>query len=186
VLLRLDNLRTEGVSDLRLYLDQHPEDLSILATSLRVNRVNPATLKLFKAKTESDLIRNIETTFGSGARETFKDVMCAIWDGQRTFRAETSYRALDGTLIDCIISIPIPAATKSTQHVPVSIVDISLQKQTEKALFQERQRLQEVIWGTDVGTWEWNIQTGVTVFNQRWAEIIGYTLEEISPVTIET
>ncbi|MDY7001834.1 MAG: PAS domain S-box protein, partial [Thermodesulfobacteriota bacterium] len=36
------------------------------------------------------------------------------------------------------------------------------------------------------GTWEWNVQTGETSFNERWADIVGYTLEEISPTTIET
>jgi len=35
-------------------------------------------------------------------------------------------------------------------------------------------------------TWEWNIETGETVFNERWAHIIGYTLAEISPTSFET
>ncbi len=44
----------------------------------------------------------------------------------------------------------------------------------------------EVIESTKVGTWQWNVQTGETVFSERWAEIIGYSLEELSPVSIET
>ncbi|MFW6203305.1 MAG: ATP-binding protein, partial [Marinilabilia sp.] len=40
--------------------------------------------------------------------------------------------------------------------------------------------------GTDAGTWEWNVQTGETIFNERWAEIIGYTLAEISPISLGT
>ena len=47
-------------------------------------------------------------------------------------------------------------------------------------------RLSSIIEGTRIGTWEWNVQTGETVFNERWAQILGYTLEEISPVSIET
>ncbi|MEI7672400.1 MAG: PAS domain-containing protein [Deltaproteobacteria bacterium] len=43
-----------------------------------------------------------------------------------------------------------------------------------------------MIKGTIVGTWEWNVQTRETIFNDRWAEIIGYTMDEISPVAIET
>ena len=58
--------------------------------------------------------------------------------------------------------------------------------QAERELDRERQRLQEIIWGTNVGTWEWNVQTGETHFNERWAEIIGYTLEELEPLSIET
>ncbi|MDX1634854.1 MAG: PAS domain-containing protein [Marinobacter sp.] len=47
-------------------------------------------------------------------------------------------------------------------------------------------RARAVLEGTRIGTWEWNIQTGETVFNERWAEIVGYTLEELAPVSIET
>lgn len=64
--------------------------------------------------------------------------------------------------------------------------DITLRKQAEQALEKQRQRLASIIRGTNVGTWEWNVQTGETVFNERWAGIIGYTLNELSPVSIET
>ncbi|MGQ3051911.1 MAG: CHASE domain-containing protein [Roseateles sp.] len=50
----------------------------------------------------------------------------------------------------------------------------------------ERQRLDNILIGTRVGTWEWNVATGATVFNERWAEIIGYRLDELAPVSIET
>ncbi|WP_226389759.1 PAS domain S-box protein [Penaeicola halotolerans] len=49
-----------------------------------------------------------------------------------------------------------------------------------------RNRYKSVIEGTNVGTWEWNVQTGETIFNERWAEIVGYTLEELAPISIET
>ncbi len=56
----------------------------------------------------------------------------------------------------------------------------------EQDLRAERQRLADIIEGTHVGTWEWNVQTGETVFNEHWAEMIGYTLEELEPTNIET
>lgn len=49
-----------------------------------------------------------------------------------------------------------------------------------------RIRLENIIAGTRAGTWEWNVQTGETRFNQRWAEIVGYTLEELQPISIRT
>ncbi|ATG74056.1 hypothetical protein AN401_09480 [Zobellella denitrificans] len=51
---------------------------------------------------------------------------------------------------------------------------------------EQSRRLEEVIWGTSIGTWEWYVQTGETVFNERWAEILGYRLEELAPVSIDT
>ena len=58
--------------------------------------------------------------------------------------------------------------------------------QAQVATRKSSQRLNEVIWGTNVATWEWEVQTGSTVFNERWAEIVGYRLAELSPVNIET
>lgn len=36
------------------------------------------------------------------------------------------------------------------------------------------------------GYWEWNVQTGETKFDERWAGIVGYTLDELQTTTIET
>jgi diguanylate cyclase (GGDEF)-like protein/PAS domain S-box-containing protein len=56
----------------------------------------------------------------------------------------------------------------------------------EQEIVQKTQRLANIIWGTGVGTWEWNVQTGQTRFDERWAELIGYTLAELAPVSIAT
>ncbi|MBV5305774.1 MAG: PAS domain-containing protein [Desulfobulbaceae bacterium] len=53
-------------------------------------------------------------------------------------------------------------------------------------LEQERQRLDSIIEGTNVGTWEWNVQSGETLYNERWASILGYHLTELQPLNIQT
>lgn len=64
--------------------------------------------------------------------------------------------------------------------------DVTEAYQQRQQLQEERQRLDQVLWGTGVGTWEWNVQTGATRFNERWAEMVGYTLAELAPVSIAT
>lgn len=51
---------------------------------------------------------------------------------------------------------------------------------------RQRDRLDSILEGTHVGTWEWNVETGEMVFNERWASILGFTLEDLSPLSIET
>ncbi len=61
-----------------------------------------------------------------------------------------------------------------------SFNSMSQQLEKEHLLLRESElRQQEIIWSTNVGTWEWNIASGETKFNARWAEIIGYSLEEL-------
>lgn len=66
--------------------------------------------------------------------------------------------------------------------------EINLQAASEfyADLKRSEQRARSVIEGTRVGTWEWNVQSGETIFNERWAEICGYSLEELEPVSIQT
>ncbi len=66
------------------------------------------------------------------------------------------------------------------------VEDTTERWQARRALEEERERLAAIIQGTGAGTWEWNVQTGETRFNERWAEIVGATLAELSPTTIQT
>lgn len=62
-------------------------------------------------------------------------------------------------------------------------------RQLEKSqveLKRESQRLGNLIWATDSGTWEWLPKTGVLVVNDRWLDILGFTREASEPVTIAT
>ncbi len=46
---------------------------------------------------------------------------------------------------------------------------------------QQRRRMELVIQGTRLGMWDWNPQTNEVIFNDIWAEMLGYRLEEITP-----
>ena len=59
-------------------------------------------------------------------------------------------------------------------------------KEAESEILHQKERLSGIIAGTNMGTWEWNVQTGETIFNEQWAAIAGYSLEELSPVSIKT
>lgn len=74
----------------------------------------------------------------------------------------------------------------STGEIVAMFTDVTDKKNAEIIIRQERERLQNIIAGTNTATWEWNIETGETIFNERWAEIIGYSLEDITPTSIET
>lgn len=102
-------------------------------------------------------------------------------------RFDWCLRRKNGSEIWAIISGK-PMITNDDQFTfgVAMITDITERRQAVTSLAIEKRRLADIIRGTNVGSWEWNVQTGKTVFNDRWAEIIGYTLEEISPTTIDT
>jgi diguanylate cyclase (GGDEF)-like protein/PAS domain S-box-containing protein len=60
----------------------------------------------------------------------------------------------------------------------------------EKSQLEVLQKLDKeyrnVIDGSNLGTWELNIQTGEETINERWAEMLGYTKAELEPITVNT
>ena len=56
----------------------------------------------------------------------------------------------------------------------------------EQTLKNSREQMARAIEGSGVGLWEWSVNTQDVVINERWAEIIGYTAEELRPVKLDT
>ncbi len=61
------------------------------------------------------------------------------------------------------------------------IQDVTERKQAEEKLRESQERIELALEGAELGMWDWNIQTGELVFNQRWTEMLGYSLDEIRP-----
>ncbi|MCB0153187.1 MAG: PAS domain S-box protein [Anaerolineae bacterium] len=74
-----------------------------------------------------------------------------------------------------------PVQTAQGEFLYSIIHDVTERRRTEQALRNSEERLALTVKGAELGTWDWNIQTGEVVFNERWAEMLGYTLAEIEP-----
>ncbi|MDP2256011.1 MAG: CHASE domain-containing protein [Polaromonas sp.] len=53
-------------------------------------------------------------------------------------------------------------------------------------LAHERQRLLNIVEGTNVGTWVWHVQTGELQLDERWAAMMGHDLQVLGPLNIST
>jgi len=84
-----------------------------------------------------------------------------------------------------IIAQPLIEGEKVT-GITGLVEDITTLKQSEQALQESEEKLKLAIEGSGVGLWDWRVQSGEMVINDRWAEILGYTVLELSPVTIDT
>ncbi len=58
-------------------------------------------------------------------------------------------------------------------------------KQQNKAE-EANKKLSLALDGTRAGIWDWEVKTGKITLNERWAEMLGYTLEELTPASIDT
>jgi two-component system cell cycle sensor histidine kinase/response regulator CckA len=67
----------------------------------------------------------------------------------------------------------IKAASKKLLH------EIDERQQAEEALRESEERMKLVLEGSQQGFWDWRIDTGEVKRNELWAEMLGYTLQEI-------
>lgn len=62
-------------------------------------------------------------------------------------------------------------------------LDMTEHKLREEALRQAKEALALTIESAQLGTWDWHSETEEIIVNARWAEMLGYTIEELAPNT---
>lgn len=73
------------------------------------------------------------------------------------------------------------AVVESIVIIAANVTEVHLQQQQIK---QEHNRMDAIINGSSLGTWEWNIQTGTTIYNQRWFELLGMQPQQVSSIQL--
>ncbi|MDR7333298.1 ATP-binding protein [Roseateles asaccharophilus] len=59
--------------------------------------------------------------------------------------------------------------------------DVTDQRQHAERLAHNEQQLSLALRGAALGVWDWHVGSGTMQVNARWAEMLGYRLEEITP-----
>ena len=95
-----DQWRAGGIQDLRSYLLEDSARVTACSQSLRVLKVNRATLRLFEAVTQAELVANLELVFRGDMLKTFVNELVQLWEGKREFRSTTVNYSLTGRRID--------------------------------------------------------------------------------------
>lgn len=156
----------------------------------------PDTRKLiFSAKgDDSDLPTNLDGGFQAGPQDLQITVEVGTRPWDIVIHPRGAFFAREGLPRD---QLALAAGSIATLLVTLALFATQLSRRrmaasraataaAEQALAEERQRLRNILDGTNAGTWEWNIQTGELRLNERWAAILGMTLAELAPIGIET
>ena len=64
-------------------------------------------------------------------------------------------------------------------------IDITERLEAEKNLKESKERLALSVEAAEIGLWDWRLDTKEGQYNEKYAQIIGYSLEEITPMTSE-
>ena len=132
---RLDTLRAQGVTDMRAYLESHPQEVADCAALAKVIDVNKASLELFKAKKKDDLLGNLSKILSPQYLEDFRKELVNIAEGKTKFNWESVDQTLTGEHIDVSLSWSVlPGHEGDLSKTVLSITDITDRKLAEKEM----------------------------------------------------
>lgn len=142
---RLSELREKGVTDLRVYLQMHPEFLRESFSLLRIVSVNRATLKLYEARDEAELKERLPQLLSEEALPLWAEELLAIWEGRPYFHGQEIKRTCTGKTLHLDLSWRVlPGHEEDYGRVLVSILDITPQVEAEEALRRVNEALTRV------------------------------------------
>lgn len=139
-----NELKAKGISDIRTWFADKPDELSKLSNRVKVVDVNKATLKLHKAEDKADLLGNLQKIFTKKSWETFKEEMMDLFNGQTEFESEAEVKTLHGEKRDVFLSLKIDKSVAQWSRVLLATLDITDQKNMKR----ERQTLQQHLTNT--------------------------------------
>lgn len=155
--------------------------------------INPAALALFNI---ASVTKSTEQ-FISGLLNIPDDIVNRVKSGEtityskKIVLDESDSHAFSQNITNPVLFVDISCIPFIQTGGQISAYYVQVTDHTARHLAQEelRKTHEQFILAIDssrIGIWEWDIQTGATIFNDRWAEIVGYTLEELTPTTIHT
>lgn len=136
----LEDFRAGGVTDLRAYLQAHPDRLSEAVHRVRIRDVNAFAVELFEAERKEALLSSLADVFLPETAPTFIEELVTLWEGRRRLESEAVVRTLKARRLDVMFTITFEGAR--FERTLVSIRDISARKTAEQALLKQTHRLE--------------------------------------------
>ncbi len=128
-------LRRSGISNLRAYFIDHPDEVRHCAKLVKVLDVNKAVLDVHKARNKQELMGALGDILLDDAFDILREEIVALDSGRLQFESETRLKTLAGNERDVIVRLNIPPGYKdSWARVFVCMTDITERKQMETQL----------------------------------------------------
>jgi PAS domain S-box-containing protein len=134
VKLEVDALKARGITDIRTYLQDNPDEVDKLIGLVQVRDVNAQTMRLFEASSKYDLLGSLTDIFAESTAEAFIEEVAAVFEGRSFMQAETTLKTIRGREFTAIVSIAFPENETGFDSVLVSLVDISERYEAELRL----------------------------------------------------
>ena len=131
----LEDVRSRGIVDFRVFTDVHPEFVRQCMSEIRVLDVNQATLDLFAAPDRQTLLLRQGDVFRDEMEKPFREQLIDLWDNRLYHSREVVNYALDGSVRHILLNFAVfPGHEHDWSRVQVALTDITARKKAEAYL----------------------------------------------------
>ena len=158
--------------DLVGYLESHPEEHQQLLASIEISDVNENAVEAYDADSKRELIERLDELFTEESLATNRELLKQLLDGERRFRAETTYRTLNGELREELLDVFVPdAAAADCSRVLVAATEITEQKERERELRYQTALFEAMNESTNAGVLVTSLDREILWHNSRFCEL---------------
>lgn len=131
----IDEVRQQGITDLRVFTDVHEEFVSRCISEIRIIDVNQHTLDLFGAPDKKTLLRSLPQVMRDEMEPCFREQLIDLWDGKLFQQREVVNYTLDGTKLNLLLQFSVfPDREHDWSLVQIALTDITARKKAEAYL----------------------------------------------------
>jgi PAS domain S-box-containing protein len=171
---RLESLVSGGVSDLEEWLLAHPEEIAALARSVRILDVNAAGLALTRARSREEATSSLDQYFTRESLPAFARAVVTLASGRPLVDCELPFRDREGRDLTVLAyGRALPGSEASLDHVLVSFLDVTAQKEGERRLRESEALLKASQWIARLGHYVLDVEAGTWTSSEALDDIFG-------------
>ncbi|MDW7672257.1 MAG: PAS domain S-box protein, partial [Bacillota bacterium] len=182
---RAEKALNETLSRLRALLEYSPVSISIFDSEGVYLDVSEATARIHETTPEKLIGKHFSEVFSPKTTAFRMAMLDRLKTEGKPFVVTENKQVKGATRTFENYLFPVESAGDGHLLFAGIAIDVTERNIAEAAIRDEQQRLRNIIDGTRAGTWERNYLTGQTHYNEQYAAIIGYTLDELQPATLD-
>lgn len=186
VMIRVSELKSEGITNFEKYFDENFEELVSMTQRIKVLQVNQQVLKLHKASSFEELMENFPKIFTTEALQAFKGELLNLINKTPSKGVECLMNTIHGDEIVIHMKWSImPGHEDTYDKIFFSSLDITEQYQAQEEIKNSQKRLATVFENISVPILISNPKDATIVeVNQVAIDVLGYSEVELLSMNI--
>jgi PAS domain S-box-containing protein len=172
----MEGLRSQGVTDLAAWADEHPDEMLAAMQRLPMVGINAAALRLIGAGSIEELRNSRPDIMSPEAWALRRESFLAAWDGHNESEGEMALVALDGSRrhVHSHWWVPMVDGRPYYERTPIALIDLTQAKAAEGELAAERERLAVTLSAMAEGVVTTDAEGEVRFINKAACAITGW------------